>query len=491
MSKRQSNIIASLILLAVAAFWIAHGLGRDDDDVPPEPEVVVPPEPKVDAQPVIATSAPDTSEVQQNILVFVETGEGFKHFHEVDAAVGSLKTAELFELANVHDLLRGFTPEGWTRAAVFAELGRREPEKALALVEGWEDADYPGNLALFSLFRGWASVDPAEAAARLAKTDGFVMVYPELKRAEVVPGVYQLGLKTQEYVQATREAETLRLAWVNNHVQNWKGRAYAEIFREWAQRDLEEARANLPDWELYRKGTHEDPFPNFRPLAWSGIIGAARETEVIQDRLEAWRVDRAETFDVFRGSSSHMPANQQEGDKAINEAALVALLRDGYDQGLTKGFSLHGGESRRLYAEHFPEEAMALLREGEEFPEWIAAGILWVQPERLREVADTVRQASGQLSTLYRFVLDLRGRARPEDLFPSPHQTSRLIDFEKQFEFFRTAMEAEDFGADEKELFTDLHGEFALEVPEAYEYFGADSEFGYDPTTPAIGNSTP
>ena len=116
----------------------------------------------------------------------------------------------------------------WVRCALFAEWGRRNPAAAIAYLrdpgtannrEGWSTRQ-----AWFSLFRGWAEVDPDAAAATLATVPFFD---PEI----------------DPFANSVEAVMVGRI---------WQNRAYEAVFHEWARRDGAAAWDHLPSEDEFR-----------------------------------------------------------------------------------------------------------------------------------------------------------------------------------------------------------------------------------------------
>lgn len=105
-------------------------------------------------------------------------------FDEVDTWARKLTDGELRELVGETGMEDHTGLIGWLRCALFAEWGRRDPEAAAGFLNS---LDWPGgnfhyafSQSWFSLYRGWAGVDPEAARVRLESSIEAANTFPSL-----------------------------------------------------------------------------------------------------------------------------------------------------------------------------------------------------------------------------------------------------------------------------------------------------------------------
>ena len=91
------------------------------------------------------------------------------------------------------------------------------------------------------------------------------------------------------------------------------------------------------------------------------------------------------------------------------------------------------------FAQRHPDRALAMLRRGEEHPQFIAGGIIWANPERAMEVVRTMR-GRAELGDALHYGINGQGTPRENWYHPSPETVNHLGDWERRYELLRDAV---------------------------------------------------
>lgn len=305
-------------------------------------------------------------------------------FLALETEVRVLGDEELFALIEELRPLGVNGYHGWLRCALFAEWGRRDPEGALAYLleppplekplqfqnRGWEERQ-----AFYSVFRGWAEVDPDAALARMKS------------------GVNKSSL--------------------------WHEYAYREIFRGLAARDGVEAWNRVPV-EGERGGALQGYFRGFD----SPIERLAAVKQWYPERISpgglGYRIG-PETFESMQGVSRNIHASSLfycDAALALAELDLESAVR------WVKAGKPSSDAERFVrplllkWAEAHPQQALAELKRGHYDTATLVEGILRGDPTHAALLSH-VEDEQERRVVLER-VIELANGERVEHFFPSP-----------------------------------------------------------------------
>lgn len=425
MKNKKTIVTIGVLVVLLVVGWLAIPASREDDGTAEER--------RASQQRTSEPSMP-REEAFRLLKDYRKRGaERITTFDDVERLAARLGTAELLELVGEHVIIITGTLDGWVRCAAYAELGRRDPASTLAQVRRArltqqfrvEDA------AQYSIYRGWAEVDPVAALKDLTR--------PEV--IELEEGIVYRGL------------------------DQWKKSAYRELFTEFIKSDRDQALNLLQSL----------PEQGYRSDGWEGIFAGIGDPAGIKEIWQRWEASNGShgvvSIDLpnpglFTNTTVERDRAAFTAAQVIAESDLPAALAFLGEKNPTKpiGGVLLEMLLLREYGRRHPAEAVELIRsdQAEIGPRHLAIGVAWRSPDRIGEMLEFAQAELGAAAFLGE-VISGQGTTTVDEQLPRPGVVNQLTDYEERYEHLLTAIEEAVLTEREAELLRGrLNQEFAF-----------------------------
>lgn len=437
------SVVAILLLLGALAF-VFHGPKGDNA---PEAETQESTATKVVSKPTSGDRAEPKPKSQRSrikkeeVLALLKTPEkDLPPFARFEELARGLSTEQIEEILDEVGILDPSQIAGWVRAALFAEWGVRDPKAAIAYFDrllayskteefrkknkDWSLTSLDG--AILAIHRGWGTVDPPAALASMKDAVTFrggmsVALFEDLQGGKAVG---EEGL---------------------NAVWNWKNLGRKEVFRSWANQDLEGAIAGLP----------EQSVSNDRGDAWQGILQSATSIEQLLELVDRWEADHTNwaknkdnRFEWINGHDEvihHIAYQMTEFD--IHAAREWLLKKKG-----ARSASSIIEELARHYARRHPEEALKLLDDERYDAQSIIGGIVHDNPQRARELILRLESSPDRYAALMQAAVGVTG-IYPDLPHPSPGWNAPIVSEATRRQAVKEALEVAELRPDLDKMF--------------------------------------
>ena len=334
---------------------------------------------------------------------------------------------------------------GWLRCALYAEWGRRDPHQALEdFLHVTKPEGTAAAQALFSIFRGWAKVDPDAA---LEKASEIMSPFSEYS----VPNVLQTLSEAIYFEQAVRDPDHILKRLSSNQDRLLGSSEMAGVFKGLRNKsDL--------DFALQKWTKHVWNLPSTKlAIATDWVVptepASYRHTIAMNVALDAALALAAHDFDA---AASWLKKNPLGSDVTCAERI--------------ERFNI-------LWAHSNPKEALARLRSDpqSEFAQKYAIAVLCRDPSQGPKVMPYLDTPERRFEAISIAASDLNTYTN-RDFFPVPGQMNRLLDYEGSYRSLLETIDAARLPDDQRiKLLKTVHQTFISEVPAAAEAAMDDS----------------
>lgn len=313
---------------------------------------------------------------------------------------------------------------GWLRCALYAEWGRRDPHQALEdFLQVTKPEGTAAAQALFSIFRGWAKVDPDAALARASEIMSPFSDYS-------VPNVLHTLSQAIYFEQAARDPEHILKRLASNQDLLLGSLEMAGVFKGLRNRsDL--------DFALQKWTKHVWNLPSTQlAIATDWVVSVA---------LDAALALAAHDFDAAASWLKDNPLGSEVDDAERIERFNI------------------------LWAHSNPKEALARLRSDpqSEFAQKYAIAVLCRDPSQGPKVMPYLDTPERRFEAISIAASDLNTYT-DRDFFPVPGQMNRLLDYEGSYRYLLETIESAKLPDDRRAaLLETVHQNFAPHVPAA------------------------
>lgn len=363
-------------------------------------------------------------------------------FENIEVLVTDLSDAELTALRDDVSKERADSVAGWVRAAVFAEIARRDPEAALTFLKEdeplWRYDQWSLRQAWFSTFRGWAEEDPEAAAAGLEE-----FAPPgSFSGQSVEAGKFQ---NSEAYLRFIRRDES------------WRQQATLSIYATWARDHPKLAR---------RAVQQHDDSAEIRNSSLEGVFRGVVGTLSAEHIERLWGPRR-----LFSLSSRNDSLPQQDPERPrlldpmhcpteFSASAQVAVALEISQPGRGEewlGNLEHGvdyirkaamrGHFLEQIAHRHPERILTMIEKESEGQGALVAALFNNHPALAAEVLGSLDDPA-ERETAVEFALHRASYLHLEDLFPSPGRSNQLPDWQRRYENLTNFIAAGHFDRD-------------------------------------------
>lgn len=381
-------------------------------------------------------------------------------FEAIESIAARLGDGNLAALRSATATARPDSLAAWVRCAVFAEIARRDPARAMEWLTTSEELfhydEWGLRQAWFSTFRGMARTDPAAAMEGLDKFAGAG------NRTGRVIGADEID-NLDDYMHFISRDDT------------WRLQAAAEVFAQLARDDPGAAWAAVPE-EVDITGQRDAALQGF----FRGLQGGD-EVRLFVARWEAGLHAVELVLESLLESRANGPRISNPGARPRRETVTVqaALALEAVQPGAGRAW-FRGANSGGItveqqaqaaffdgFARVYPQRALAVLEEDAAAGSTLLGAFLRHHPDRAAEsfahVDDPNERYEETLSAISNAAF-----LRLEDLFPAPGRSNRLPDWQQRYEDLLLVVDAGGFDPGQQANLVRLVSEqFAPVIPEA------------------------